>query len=102
MRRFRMLTLFTVLLAMLGTATVCLAADLTSGRLIYEGVWHKPTFLPSVDAAIGTLRNLGGRKALCAWNGYTDGLDVNVDAYGLRVRGVMVATGSQYVANNGG
>ena len=87
---------------MLGTATVCLAVDIDSGNLIDEGVWHKPTYQPSVDAAIGTLRNLGGRKAFCAWNGYTDGLEVNVDAYGLRVRGVMVATGSQYVANNGG
>lgn len=102
MRRFRILALFVITVAMLGTATVCLAADLNSGNRIDEGVWHKPTYLPSVDAAIGTLRNLGGRKAFCAWNGYTDGLDVNVDAFGLRVRGVMVATGSQYVANNGG
>ena len=102
MRRFRILALFAITVAMLGTATVCWAADLTSGNLIDEGVWYKPTYLPSVDAAIGTLRNLGGRKAFCAWNGYTDGLEVNVDAYGLRVRGVMVATGSQYVANNGG
>ena len=102
MRRFRILALLVITLAMLGTATVCLAADLTSGYRIDEGVWYKPTYQPSVDAAIGTLRNLGGRKAFCAWNGYTDGLDVNVDAYGLRVRGVMVATGSQYVANNGG
>ncbi|NMC32418.1 MAG: PDZ domain-containing protein [Veillonellaceae bacterium] len=102
MRRFRILVLLAVTLAMLGTATVCWAVDLTSGNRIDEGVWYKPTYLPSVDAAIGTLRNLGGRKAFCAWNGYTDGLDVNVDAFGLRVRGVMVATGSQYVANNGG
>ena len=102
MRRFRILALLVITLAMLGTATVCLAADLTSGYRIDEGVWYKPTYQPSVDAAIGTLRNLGGRKAFCAWNGYTDGLDVNVDAYGLRVRGVIVETGSQYVANNGG
>ena len=102
MRRFRILALFVITVAMLGTATVCWAVDLTSGNRIDEGVLYKPTYLPSVDAAIGTLRNLGGRKAFCAWNGYTDGLDVNVDAYGLRVRGVMVATGSQYVANNGG
>ena len=102
MRRFRILALLVITLAMLGTATVCWAVDLTSGNRIDEGVWYKPTYLPSVDAAIGTLRNLGGRKAFCAWNGYTDGLDVNVDAFGLRVRGVMVATGSQYVANNGG
>ena len=102
MRRFRILALLVITLAMLGTATVCWAVDLTSGNRIDEGVLYKPTYLPSVDAAIGTLRNLGGRKAFCAWNGYTDGLDVNVDAFGLRVRGVMVATGSQYVANNGG
>ena len=102
MRRFRILALLVITLAMLGTATVCWAVDLTSGNRIDEGVLYKPTYLPSVDAAIGVLRNLGGRKAFCAWNGYTDGLDVNVDAYGLRVRGVMVATGSQYVANNGG
>ena len=102
MRRFRILALLVITVAMLGTATVCWAVDLTSGNRIDEGVWYKPTYQPSVDAAIGTLRNLGGRKAFCAWNGYTDGLDVNVDAYGLRVRGVMVATGSQYVANNGG
>ena len=102
MRRFRILALFTVLLAILGTATVCLAADLESGYRIDEGVWYKPTYQPSVDAAIGTLRNLGGSKNFTGWNGYFEGLDVNVDAYGLRVRGVMVATGSQYVANNGG
>ena len=102
MRRFRILALLVITLAMLGTATVCWAVDLTSGNRIDEGVLYKPTYLPSVDAAIGTLRNLGGRKAFCAWNGYTDGLDVNVDAFGLRVRGVMVATDSQYVANNGG
>jgi hypothetical protein len=102
MRRFRILALFVITVAMLGTATVCWAVDLTSGNRIDEGVLYKPTYLPSVDAAIGVLRNLGGRKAFCAWNGYTDGLDVNVDAYGLRVRGVIVATGSQYVANNGG
>ena len=102
MQRFRFLVLFAITVAMLGTAPVCWAVDLDSGNRIDERVWHKPVFMTSVDAAIGTLRNLGGRKAFCAWNGYTDGLDVNVDAYGLRVRGVMVATGSQYVANNGG
>lgn len=85
-----------------GTAVVCLAADLNSASRIDEGVWHKPVFMPSVDAAIGTLRNLGARKSFTGWNGYFDGLDVNVDAYGLRVRGVMVATGTQYVPNNGG
>ena len=31
MRRFRILALLVITLAMLGTATVCLAADLTSG-----------------------------------------------------------------------
>lgn len=102
MQRFRILALFTVLLAMLGTTTVCLAVDLTSGYRIDEGVWYKPTYLPSVAAAIGTLRNLGGSKNFTGWNGYFDGLDVNVDAYGLRIRGVMVATGTRYVANNGG
>ncbi len=102
MRRFRILALLVITLAMLGTATACLAADLDSGNRIDEGVWYKPTYLPSVDAAIGMLRNLGGRKNFTGWNGYFDGLDVNVDAYGLRVRGVRVATGSQYVANNGG
>ena len=67
MRRFRILALLVITLAMLGTATVCWAVDLTSGNRIDEGVWYKPTYLPSVDAAIGALRNLGGRKAFCAW-----------------------------------
>jgi len=101
MRRVRALV-FLVILAMLGTTTVCLAVELDSKALIQTKVWYKPTFLPSVNAAIGTLRNLGGRKAFCGWNGYNDGLDVNVDSYGLRVRGIMVTTGTQYVPTSGG
>ena len=102
MKGFRFLLPVFVVLVIAGTAAVCAAADLNSSSRIDEGVWHKPVFMASVDAAIGTLRNLGGSKSFTGWNGYFEGLDVNVDAYGLRVRGVMVATGTQYVANNGG
>lgn len=102
MKWFRSFTLFFLVLLITSMAATCAAAELTSSNRIDEGVWHKPVFMPSVDAAIGTLRNLGASKSFCGWNGYVDGFDVNVDAYGLRVRGVMAATGTQYVPNNGG
>ncbi|HWQ62222.1 MAG TPA: PDZ domain-containing protein [Negativicutes bacterium] len=95
------LAVISILLALPGT---CAAVELGSQQMIYQNVWYRPAFQPSAEAAMGTIRNLGASKVFSGWNGYEDILEVNVDQYGLRVRGVFnqVKTQGQWVPSYGG
>jgi hypothetical protein len=104
MKNKGLLLAFAIALFLLAWPGVCAAVELGSPQMVYREVWYKPAFQPSADAAVGTIRNLGANKAFCAWNGYWDVLEVNVDQYGLRVRGVSneVKTSGQWVPSYGG
>lgn len=104
MRHQKLIVMLATVVFLLALPGVCAAVELGSPNMIYQNMWYKPAFLPSAEAAMGTIRNLGANKTFSGWNGYDDILEVDVDKYGLRVRGVFnqVKTQGQWVPSYGG
>ncbi len=104
MRHQKLIVVLAVIVLLLALPGVCAAVELGSPNMVTQYAWYKPAFLPSAEAAMSTIRNLGANRVFSGWNGYDDILDVDVDKYGLRVRGVLnqVKTQGQWVPSYGG
>lgn len=102
MKNWHLRILILCLVLVFTSISTAFGAELGSNGMIVIHKWWSPTYMPSVDAALGAIRNL--QAAFCQWNGAFDHQQISVDPYGLRVTAALsgVNTSSQWVPNYGG